>query len=150
MRIVTWNVNSLKQRVPRLLPWLDERKPDVLCLQETKLADDAFAELMGNELSDRGYEVAAHGQGAWNGVAILSRVGLEDVIVGIEGARYTRASDEHGVIELGGPGEVRLGQKIRLVPGHCDPTVNLYDWLVCYRGERVEDVWAIAARGAFY
>jgi exodeoxyribonuclease-3 len=86
MRIVTWNVNSLKQRVPRLLPWLDERRPDVLCLQETKIADDAFAELMGEELSSRGYEVAAHGQGAWNGVAILSRVGLEDVVTGIEGA----------------------------------------------------------------
>ena len=71
-------------------------------------------------------------------------------VVGIEGARYTRASDEHGVIELGGPGEVRLGQKIRLVPGHCDPTVNLYDWLVCCRGQRVEDLWPISARGAFY
>jgi D-serine deaminase-like pyridoxal phosphate-dependent protein len=71
-------------------------------------------------------------------------------VVGIEGARYTRASDEHGVIELGGPGEARLGQKIRLVPGHCDPTVNLYDWLVCYRGQRVEDLWPISARGAFY
>src|SRR6059058_846805 len=86
MRIATWNVNSLKQRVPRLLPWLDEREPDVLCLQETKLADEAFAELMGDELSRRGYEVAAHGETAWNGVAILSRVGLEDVVRGIEGA----------------------------------------------------------------
>jgi exodeoxyribonuclease-3 len=86
VRVVTWNVNSLKQRLPRLLPWLDERRPDVLCLQETKLADDAFAELMGDELSDRGYEVAAHGETAWNGVAILSRVGLEDVVRGIEGA----------------------------------------------------------------
>jgi exodeoxyribonuclease-3 len=86
MRIVTWNVNSLKQRVPRLLPWLDERQPDVLCLQETKLADDAFRELMGDELSNRGYEVAVHGETAWNGVAILSRVGLENVVTGIEGA----------------------------------------------------------------
>src|SRR6266480_4920788 len=83
MRIVTWNVNSLKQRVPRLLPWLDERRPDVLCLQETKLADDAFAELVGEELSSRGYEVAAHGETAWNGVAILSRVGLDDVVTGL-------------------------------------------------------------------
>jgi exodeoxyribonuclease III len=86
MRIVTWNVNSLKQRLPRLLPWLDERRPDVLCLQETKLADEAFAELMGTELSDRGYEVATHGEAAWNGVAILSRAGLDDVVAGIEGA----------------------------------------------------------------
>jgi exodeoxyribonuclease-3 len=86
VRIATWNVNSLKQRLPRLLPWLDERRPDVVCLQETKLTDDAFAELLGNELADRGYRVAAHGEAAWNGVAILSRVGLEDVVTGLRGA----------------------------------------------------------------
>jgi exodeoxyribonuclease-3 len=86
MRIATWNVNSLKQRLPRLLPWLDERRPDVVCLQETKLADDAFAELLGDQLSERGYVAAAHGEAAWNGVAILSRVGLDDVVAGIEGA----------------------------------------------------------------
>jgi exodeoxyribonuclease-3 len=83
---VTWNVNSVKQRLPRLLPWLDERRPDVLCLQETKLADEAFAELLGKELDARGYEVATHGEAAWNGVAILSRAGLDDVVRGIEGA----------------------------------------------------------------
>jgi D-serine deaminase-like pyridoxal phosphate-dependent protein len=71
-------------------------------------------------------------------------------VFGLDGARYARASDEHGVIELAGPADVRLGQKIRLVPGHCDPTVNLYDWLVCYRGERVEELWPVSARGAFY
>jgi exodeoxyribonuclease III len=86
VRIATWNVNSLKQRLPRLLPWLDQRKPDVVCLQETKLADDAFFELLGDALSDRGYTAAAHGEPAWNGVAILSRVGLDDVVAGIEGA----------------------------------------------------------------
>ena len=85
MRIVTWNVNSVKQRLPRLLPWLDERRPDVLCLQETKLTDDAFQSLLHDELSDRGYEIAVHGESAWNGVAILSRVGLEDIVAGIEG-----------------------------------------------------------------
>jgi exodeoxyribonuclease III len=83
MRIATWNVNSVKQRLPRLLPWLDERGPDVVCLQETKLADDAFAALFGDELADRGYAAATHGETAWNGVAILSRVGLEDVVRGI-------------------------------------------------------------------
>jgi len=83
VRIVTWNVNSVKQRVPRLLPWLDERKPDVVCLQETKLTDDAFGELLNEELHTRGYEVAVHGEAAWNGVAILSKVGLEDVVRGI-------------------------------------------------------------------
>jgi exodeoxyribonuclease-3 len=79
VRVVTWNVNSVKQRLPRLLPWLDEREPDVVCLQETKLADDAFAELFGDELSKRGYETATYGEAAWNGVAILSKAGLEDV-----------------------------------------------------------------------
>jgi len=85
VRITTWNVNSVKQRVPRLLPWLDERQPDVVCLQETKLADDAFTALLGTELADRGYEVALHGEPAWNGVAILSRTGLDDVVRGIAG-----------------------------------------------------------------
>ena len=85
MRLATWNVNSLKQRMPRFLPWLDERRPDVVCLQETKLADDVLAELLGDELGDRGYGVAAHGEATWNGVAIVSRVGLEDVVRGIEG-----------------------------------------------------------------
>jgi exodeoxyribonuclease III len=85
VRVTTWNVNSLKQRIPRLLPWLDERRPDVVCLQETKLANDALAEVLGDELADRGYEIAAHGEATWNGVAILSKVGLEDVVKGIEG-----------------------------------------------------------------
>jgi exodeoxyribonuclease-3 len=58
----------------------------VVCLQETKLADDAFAELLGEELTGRGYQVAAHGEVQWNGVAILSRVGLDDVVAGIPGA----------------------------------------------------------------
>jgi exodeoxyribonuclease-3 len=83
VRLATWNVNSVKQRVPRLLPWLDQRQPDVVCLQETKLADEALRELLGGELAARGYEVAAHGEPTWNGVAILSRVGLENVVPGI-------------------------------------------------------------------
>jgi exodeoxyribonuclease III len=85
VRLATWNVNSVKQRVPRLLPWLDDRRPDVVCLQETKLTDDAFTALLGDELADRGYAVAAHGQAQWNGVAILSRVGLDDVVAGLPG-----------------------------------------------------------------
>ena len=85
MRVATWNVNSVKQRMPRLLPWLDQRKPDVVCLQETKLADDAFRALLGDELASRGYEVALHGEPRWNGVAILSRAGLADVVAGFPG-----------------------------------------------------------------
>ncbi|MGH3737788.1 MAG: exodeoxyribonuclease III [Micromonosporaceae bacterium] len=86
MRVATWNVNSVKQRVPRLLPWLDQRQPDVVCLQETKLTDEAFAALLHDDLRQRGYQVAAHGEGRWNGVAILSRVGLDDVVTGVAGA----------------------------------------------------------------
>ncbi len=86
MRLATWNVNSIKQRVPRLLPWLDQRRPDVVCLQETKLADEAFTDLLGEQLVSRGYELALHGEVQWNGVAILSKVGLDDVVPGVAGA----------------------------------------------------------------
>jgi exodeoxyribonuclease III len=77
MRIATWNVNSLKVRLPRVEAWLDEVRPDVVLLQETKLADGAFPGLPFEAL---GYQYAHHGQGQWNGVAILSRVGIEDVV----------------------------------------------------------------------
>ena len=85
MRLATWTVNSIKQRMPRLLPWLDQRQPDVVCLQETKLADDAFAALLAEQLEDRGYEFATHGEVQWNGVAILSKIGLDDVVLGVAG-----------------------------------------------------------------
>ncbi|MGD7733968.1 exodeoxyribonuclease III [Propionibacteriaceae bacterium G57] len=85
MRIATWNVNSAKQRLPRMLPWLAERRPDVVCLQETKLGNDAFADLFEAPLAELGYQYAHHGQGAWNGVALLSRVGLDDVRAGFAG-----------------------------------------------------------------
>lgn len=85
MRIATWNVNSVKQRIPRLLPWLEQRRPDVVCLQETKLSDAAFADLLAGPMAELGYGFAHHGQGQWNGVALLSRVGLEDVEAGFPG-----------------------------------------------------------------
>lgn len=86
VRIATWNVNSAKQRVPRLLPWLDERQPDVVCLQETKLTNKAFTTLLGAELGRREYAFALHGEAQWNGVAILSRVGLDDIVLGVANA----------------------------------------------------------------
>ena len=79
MRIATWNVNSLKARLARVEEWLGYAQPDVLCMQETKLADGAFPELAFRVL---GYEAAHHGDGRWNGVAILSKVGLDDVAAG--------------------------------------------------------------------
>lgn len=86
MRIATWNVNSIRPRMPRFVPWLEQRRPDVLCLQETKLADAAFADLLGDELARLGYDWLHHGFGQWNGVAILSRVGVDDPCIGLPGA----------------------------------------------------------------
>jgi exodeoxyribonuclease-3 len=82
MRFATWNVNSVKARLPRLLDWLSGTRPDVVCLQETKCAADAFP---ADEVGALGYAVAAHGDGRWNGVALLSRVGLGDVRRGFPG-----------------------------------------------------------------
>ena len=79
MRIATWNVNSLKARLPRVEEWLEYAAPDVLCLQETKLSDKAFPAMTFSAL---GYDSVHHGQGQWNGVAILSRVGIEDTTSG--------------------------------------------------------------------
>ncbi|MFC7340037.1 exodeoxyribonuclease III [Saccharopolyspora griseoalba] len=76
MRIATWNVNSVGARLPKLLDWLGTSEPEVLCLQELKCAEDAFPY---DEVGELGYEAAAHGTGRWNGVAILSRVGLDEV-----------------------------------------------------------------------
>ena len=82
MRLATWNVNSVKARLPRLLEWLDEAKPDVVCLQEIKTTTALFP---AAEVEELGYEVAAHGEGRWNGVALLSSVGLEDISLGFPG-----------------------------------------------------------------
>lgn len=82
MRIATWNVNSAKARQPRLLAWLEQRQPDVLLLQETKLADAAWPAAV---YADAGYASAHHGTGRWNGVAILSRVGLDAVARDVPG-----------------------------------------------------------------
>jgi len=93
MRLATWNVNSLLARLPRVLEWLQSVEPDVLCLQETKVADAAFP---AAEIEALGYEIAAHGDGRWNGVAILSRSPLREVSRGFAGepgfpAREARA-----------------------------------------------------------
>jgi exodeoxyribonuclease-3 len=82
MRVATWNVNSVGARLPRLLDWLRDAVPDVVCLQEIKCTADAFPY---EEVRALGYETAAHGDGRWNGVAILSRVGLADVAAGLPG-----------------------------------------------------------------
>jgi exodeoxyribonuclease-3 len=77
MRIATWNVNSLKARLEKVTWWLERAKPDVLLMQETKLADDDAPRVV---FEAAGYEVAHHGEGRWNGVAIASRVGVAEVV----------------------------------------------------------------------
>ena len=78
MRIATWNVNSIGARIERVVEWLESAQPDVVALQELKCTTEAFPEMPIQAL---GYEVAAHGNGRWNGVAILSRVGLNNVVL---------------------------------------------------------------------
>jgi exodeoxyribonuclease III len=82
VRLATWNVNSIRSRADRVAAWLERSDVDVVALQETKCRDDQFPEMMFNAL---GYEVAHIGHSQWNGVAILSRVGIEDVEIGFPG-----------------------------------------------------------------
>ncbi len=83
MRLATWNVNSLKARLDRVLAWLAAAQPDILCMQETKVADAAMPEMDFRAL---GYEIAHHGLGQWNGVAIASRIGIAEVQTGLPAA----------------------------------------------------------------
>ncbi len=82
LRIATWNVNSVRARLPRLVAWLSGRRPDVVCLQETKVVDDDFP---FGELEAIGYRCTVHGQKTYNGVAILSRAPATDVTRGLPG-----------------------------------------------------------------
>jgi exodeoxyribonuclease-3 len=103
VRIATWNVNSLGARLPRVEAWLADVQPDVLCMQETKLSDDAFPALT---FAAMGYEAFHHGQGQWNGVAILSRVGIDDPQVGF---RDDGDQDPEARIAWATCGGVRVG-----------------------------------------
>src|SRR6476660_3961051 len=94
MRIASWNVNSLKARAEKVTGWLERAQPDVLLMQETKLADeDAPAEAF----RAAGYALAHHGEGRWNGVAIASRCGIDEVVVSFgEPLRPAETSDDAG------------------------------------------------------
>jgi len=95
VRIATWNVNSMRARLERVEEWLEQAEPDVCCFQETKLADDAFPT---DRFEKLGYEVAHHGDGRWNGVAIASRVGLDDVEAGFRSAAESETPAERRLI----------------------------------------------------
>src|ERR1700709_367851 len=82
MRIATWNLNSVKARLPRLVSWLADRQPDVLLVQETKATEESWP---AGPVAELGYDSVHLGSGRWTGVAILSRVGLDDVTRGLAG-----------------------------------------------------------------
>ena len=87
MQIVTWNVNSIRARMPRVLEFLDRVQPDIVCLQETKVVDELFPQSI---LEDAGYQVAFYGQKTYNGVAILAKSRIEDVHMGFGEAEFDR------------------------------------------------------------
>ena len=105
MRIATWNVNSIRQRLDNVLAWLKERKPDIVCLQEIKCVDEAFPR---EAFEGLGYNVAVHGQKAFNGVALLSKLPFDEVTPGLLGddgdvqARFLEAlvSTKDGVLRV--------------------------------------------------
>ena len=117
MRIATWNVNSIGARLPRLLDWLVTREPDAVALQETKAADSGFPYA---ELEDLGYEALHVGDGRWNGVAVLSRVGLTPVATELPGhpepalrERRLRAVDDHQRVRAQRPGPGRPALRLQ-------------------------------------
>ncbi|OON81702.1 exodeoxyribonuclease III [Streptomyces tsukubensis] len=104
MRIATWNVNSITARLPRLLAWLEKSGTDVLCVQETKTTAEAFP---AEALREVGYESAVNATGRWNGVALISRVGLDDVVPGLPGGPdYDGVTEPRAISATCGP--VRL------------------------------------------
>jgi exodeoxyribonuclease-3 len=93
VRIATWNVNSLKARLDKVLWWLDRAKPDVLLMQETKLSD---ADAPSLAFKTAGYDLAHHGEGRWNGVAIASRCGIADVVTNFGEPLRPAKTDDQG------------------------------------------------------
>ena len=140
MQIATWNVNSIKQRMDNLTAWLSERQPDIVCLQETKCVDDAFPR---EALEALGYNVAAHGQKTFNGVAVLSKLPFDEVTPRLPGedgddhARFLEAvvSTPRGALRLA---------SIYLPNGNPPNTdkysykINWMDRLIHYAHERLQ------------
>ena len=139
MRIATWNVNSVVARLPRLLEWLRDTGPDAVCLQETKIADAGFPSA---EVGALGYQVAVHGDGRWNGVAILSRVGLVDVVRGLPGGPGFPHAEARSVAAT--CGDVRLWSVY--VPNGREPGHDHYhyklEWLATLRDVVAADLAA--------
>lgn len=121
------------------------------------------ADYARNEWTESGIPQFEHSLFVWTTVMSATTEGRAVVDAGLKASsvdsgmprvadyadvEYMKASDEHGVLQLNGGTRFTVGDKLKLIPGHCDPTVNLYDWYVCVRGGRVEALWPITARGA--
>jgi len=121
------------------------------------------ADYARNEWTESGIPQFEHSLFVWTTVMSSAAAGRAVVDAGLKASsvdsgmprladysdvEYVKASDEHGVLQLKGATRFKVGDKLKLIPGHCDPTVNLYDWYVCVRNGRVEALWPITARGA--
>src|SRR5258707_8592533 len=151
MRIATWNVNSIKQRIDNLTAWLSERRPDIVCLQETKCVDDAFPREPFEAL---GYNVAVHGQKTFNGVALLSKFPLEDVTARLPGDE----ADSHARFMEAAVSTAQGALRIASVylPNGNPPDTDKYsykiswmDRLVHYARERLQLEEPLVLGGAF-
>ena len=147
MLVATWNVNSVRARLERLVAWLSERRPDVVLLQETKCVDEAFPR---GPIEELGYQIALHGQRTYNGVAILAKEPIEDVVRGFGDERYDAEArviaasiGEHIVVSV----YVVNGQ----YPGHPRYAYKL-DWLgrlARFLGERFPPAEKVIVGGDF-
>ncbi len=136
-----WNELQAGSYVFMDADYMKNLKPDGTPGSEFEHSLFVYATVMSRPTKDRAVLDA--------GLKALSVDSGMPVVAGMSDVEYIRASDEHGKLTLHDPGRaLPLGSKVRLIPGHCDPTVNLYDWYVCYRISRVEALWPITARGA--
>jgi exodeoxyribonuclease III len=138
MRIATWNVNSIKQRVEPVQRWLKEREPDIVCLQELKCVDEAFPR---GPFEDLGYNVATHGQKTYNGVAILSKFPLEEWSAACRATMATSIALLEAVVSVDG-GALRIAS-IYLPNGNPAPG-DKYEYKLAWM-ERSEGAHARAA-----
>jgi len=133
MRIATWNVNSIKQRIDNLTAWLAERQPDVVCLQETKCVDDAFPR---EPLEALGYNVAVHGQKTFNGVAVLSKMPFDEVTARLPG----EDADEHArfleAVVSTGSGVLRIATIY--LPNGNPPESDKYSYKISWMNRLIE------------
>lgn len=143
VRIATWNVNSVLARVPRLVEWLEQAGPDVVCLQETKVPADGFP---AEAVTALGYEVAHHGEGRWNGVAVLSKLGLQEVVRGFAGdPGFPDAATTEARTLAATCGPVRV--RSVYVPNGRTPADPHYAYKLAWLGAMANQVDADAASG---